>query len=120
MKIFKDWSSPLRTDSFPLLHLRRIQDFGSLLKRISLGGGLPLIKDISLYSREFTLGDGPRACLLIHGLGCGPIQMKELGERLAPSGFTVRGILLPGHCEGTEALRSEERRVGKECRSRWS
>lgn len=112
MKIFKDWGSPLRTDSFPLLHLslplsvakERIQDFGSLLKRISPGRGLPLIKDISLYSREFTLGDGPRACLLIHGLGCGPIQMKELGERLAPSGFTVRGILLPGHCEGTEAL----------------
>ncbi|HHT9119939.1 MAG TPA: alpha/beta hydrolase, partial [Candidatus Hypogeohydataceae bacterium YC41] len=78
--------------------------FDSSLKVLRPRKGLPLIKDISLYRREFRLGNGPRACLLIHGLGCGPIQMRELAERLALSGFTVRGILLPGHCEDTEAL----------------
>ena len=100
MKIFKNWANPLLADS-----LRSLQVFfDSPLKVFLPGRGLPLIDDISLYRSEFTLGNGPRACLLIHGLGCGPIQMRELAERLALSGFTARGILLPGHCEGTEAL----------------
>lgn len=64
----------------------------------------PVIEDLALYSEEFTLGKGPRACLLIHGLGCGPIQMKELAEHLSLAGFTTRGILLPGHCSSPEAL----------------
>ena len=54
---------------------------------------------LSLFGKEFTLGHGNRACLLLHGFGCGPIQMRELGDILSKWGFTVRGILLPGHCE---------------------
>lgn len=92
MRIFKSLSTPL------------LSFFDSPLKVFRPHRGLPLIDDISLYRSEFTVGKGPRACLLIHGLGCGPIQMKELGERLALSGFTARGILLPGHCEDTESL----------------
>lgn len=65
---------------------------------------LPVIEDLSLYGQEFTLGKGQRACLLIHGLGCGPIQMKELGEVLTFAGFTSRGVLLPGHCDSPDAL----------------
>ncbi|MEP9410540.1 MAG: alpha/beta fold hydrolase [Candidatus Brocadia sp.] len=57
-----------------------------------------ILNDLSLYSREFILGHGDTACLLIHGFGCGPIQMRELGENLCRWGFTARGILLPGHC----------------------
>ena len=104
MKLFKSWANPLLTDS---LHSLQVF-FDSSLKVLRPNRGLPLIKDISLYRSEFTLGDGPRACLLIHGLGCGPIQMRELGERLALSGFTARGVLLPGHCEDTEALRTAD------------
>lgn len=57
-----------------------------------------ILEDLSIYSEEFTLGYGSTACLLIHGLGCGPIQMRELAEYLCKWGFTARGILLPGHC----------------------
>lgn len=58
----------------------------------------PILSDLSLYSKEFTLGHGATVCLLIHGFGCGPIQMRELAEHLCTWGFTARGILLPGHC----------------------
>lgn len=57
-----------------------------------------VLTDLSLYSKEFTLGHGDTACLLIHGFGCGPIQMRELAENLCRWGFAARGILLPGHC----------------------
>lgn len=61
-----------------------------------------ILKDLSLYGAEFTLdGHGDSACLLVHGLGCGPLQMRELAENLCKWGFTARGILLPGHCENT-------------------
>lgn len=63
-----------------------------------------VLSDLSLYSREFTLGHGSTACLLIHGFGCGPIQMRELAENLCKWGFTARGILLPGHCGNTGGL----------------
>ncbi|NUO08457.1 MAG: alpha/beta fold hydrolase [Candidatus Brocadia sp.] len=63
-----------------------------------------MIDDLSLYREEFTLGHGNEACLLVHGLGCGPIQMRELAEDLCKWGFTSRGILLPGHCGDTEGL----------------
>ena len=60
-----------------------------------------VLDDLSKYREEFTLGDGASACLLVHGLGCGPIQMRELAESLSSWGFTARGILLPGHCGDT-------------------
>lgn len=63
-----------------------------------------ILSDLSLYSKEFTLGHGNTACLLIHGFGCGPIQMRELAENLCRWGFTARGILLPGHCGNTGGL----------------
>ena len=45
----------------------------------------------------FTLGTGDRACLLVHGIAGSPAQMRTLGEELAASGLTARGLLLPGH-----------------------
>lgn len=63
-----------------------------------------ILSDLSLYNKEFTLGKGNTACLLIHGFGCGPIQMREIAERLCKWGFTARGILLPGHCGNTGGL----------------
>src|SRR3989454_11450636 len=41
----------------------------------------------------------------------------ELWRRLVPVA-QARGLAVT--CDGTNADRSEERRVGKECRSRWS
>ena len=50
---------------------------------------------------------------------------STVGERndlSVPKGAPVRGSLYDADAFGrfSEALRSEERRVGKECRSRWS
>src|SRR5574337_252777 len=61
---------------------------------------------LSLFGKEFTVGHGNIACLLLHGFGCGPIQMRELGESLSKWGFTARGILLPGHCETNNSFTS--------------
>ncbi|MCC6324811.1 MAG: alpha/beta fold hydrolase [Candidatus Brocadia sp.] len=58
-----------------------------------------ILSDLSRYREEFILGHSNTACLLIHGFGCGPIQMRELAEKLSQWGFTARGILLPGHCK---------------------
>ena len=63
-----------------------------------------ILYDLTKYREEFTLGHGRAACLLVHGLGCGPIQMRELAEDLREWGFTARGILLPGHCGNTDGL----------------
>lgn len=63
-----------------------------------------VLNDLSLYGKEFTLGHGNVACLLIHGFCCGPIQMRELAESLCKWGFTARGILLPGHCKNRGGL----------------
>lgn len=36
-------------------------------------------------------------CLLIHGFTGSPGEMRPLGEHLATAGYTVKGVLLPGH-----------------------
>ncbi len=100
MRLPKNMTNPLKELYPPIFNL-----LTSPFKAFNNRQKLPLIEDLTFYRSEFTLGDGPKACLLIHGLGCGPIQMRELGERLAASGeFTTRGILLPGHCENVETL----------------
>ena len=55
--------------------------------------------------------------------------MKKFGKRLAVIAIAVLAAVLAAGCgkkassaagEEKKELRSEERRVGKECRSRWS
>ncbi len=45
----------------------------------------------------FALGDGPDACLLLHGLTGSPAEVRPVGEALAQAGFRAVGPLLPGH-----------------------
>jgi carboxylesterase len=45
----------------------------------------------------FALGDGPDACLLLHGLTGSPAEMRPVGEALAGAGFRAVAPLLPGH-----------------------
>ncbi len=54
----------------------------------------------------FTLGqeETDTACLLIHGFGGTPSEMRGLGEALAAQGIRVHGVRLAGHCEGEEAF----------------
>jgi len=48
-------------------------------------------------SAPFAFGDGPDACLLLHGFSGAPSEMRPLGERLAKRGMRVSCPLLPGH-----------------------
>src|SRR3989442_10890026 len=65
---------------------------------------------------EREIGGRPHARLPLHE---GKAQVFERGH-----GFGERFARVPPCpqclCPGLESLRSEERRVGKECRSRWS
>src|SRR5687767_4344740 len=62
-------------------------------------------------AEEFSLGDGPVGCLLIHGFtGC-PQSLRPVGDYLAERGLAVEGIRLPGHgttWEDLNARRSDE------------
>src|SRR5436190_12046286 len=52
----------------------------------------------------FALGDGPDACLLLHGLTGSPAEVRPIGEALAKAGFRAVGPLLPGHGTTPEDL----------------
>jgi carboxylesterase len=52
----------------------------------------------------FALGDGPDACLLLHGLTGSPAEMRSVGEALAAAGFRAVAPLLPGHGTRPEDL----------------
>jgi carboxylesterase len=43
-------------------------------------------------------------CLLIHGFTGSPGEMRPLGEHLHNKGYTVKGVLLPGHGTSVEDL----------------
>jgi carboxylesterase len=55
-------------------------------------------------SDPFELGDGPDACLLLHGLTGSPAEVRPVGEALAQAGFRAVGPLLPGHGTSAEDL----------------
>jgi len=52
----------------------------------------------------FVLGEGPDACLLLHGLTGSPAEVRPVGEALAAAGFRAVGPLLPGHGTTPEDL----------------
>ena len=57
----------------------------------------------------FALGDGPDACLLLHGLTGSPAEVRPLGEALARAGLRAVAPLLPGHGVPPEALLDVDR-----------
>jgi carboxylesterase len=57
----------------------------------------------------FELGDGPDACLLLHGFSGAPSEVRPLGERLARAGMRVIAPLLPGHGTSAALLREVSR-----------
>ncbi len=56
---------------------------------------------IHVAPSPFLLKGGPVGILLIHGFTGAPPEMRLVGDYLNQRGFTVSGILLPGH--GTSA-----------------
>src|ERR1700682_4947012 len=59
---------------------------------------------MSRPSDPFALGDGPDACLLLHGLTGSPAEVRPVGEALALAGFRAVAPLLPGHGTAPEDL----------------
>jgi carboxylesterase len=57
----------------------------------------------------FALGDGPDACLLLHGLTGAPSEVRPLGEALAAAGLRAVGPLLPGHGTSPRDLAAVDR-----------
>jgi carboxylesterase len=57
----------------------------------------------------FALGDGPDACLLLHGLTGAPSEVRPLGEALAAAGLRAVAPLLPGHGTSPRDLASVDR-----------
>jgi carboxylesterase len=57
----------------------------------------------------FALGDGPDACLLLHGLTGSPAEMRPVGDALAAAGFRAVAPLLPGHGTTPEDLKTKTR-----------
>ena len=87
-------------------------ELGALALWFSAAAVLPALQ------REWSLGDGGSAALTI-AVQAGFI-VGTLASALVnlPDVFSARRVMTVGIVLG--AARSEERRVGKECRSRWS
>lgn len=56
-------------------------------------------------ARPFFMEGGEYAVLLTHGFTGTPASLRPLGEYLHQKGFTVQGILLPGHGTKMEDMR---------------
>jgi carboxylesterase len=59
-------------------------------------------------AREFLLEGGRQGVLLIHGFTGTPAQMRPLGEALHGEGYTVLGVLLPGHGTSIEDMERQK------------
>jgi len=60
---------------------------------------------LSPLARPFSFESGDHGVLLIHGFTGSPAHMLPLGESLRDAGFSVRGVLLPGHGTAPEDMR---------------
>lgn len=55
-------------------------------------------------AEPFAIGNGPDACLLLHGLTGSPAELRPVGEALARAGIHALAPLLPGHGTRPEDL----------------
>ncbi|MBM7558005.1 alpha/beta hydrolase [Halanaerobacter jeridensis] len=55
-------------------------------------------------AKPFYKEGNSQACLLIHGFSGSPAHMRYLGQRLHQEGYTVSGVLLPGHGTSLEKM----------------
>jgi carboxylesterase len=54
--------------------------------------------------RPWTLGEGPRGALLLHGFAGTPPELRRLGEHLAQHGWRCRAPAMAGHATTPEDL----------------
>jgi len=65
---------------------------------------------IRIGCREYTLGNGQTAILLIHGINDSPAAYRKLAPELARDGFTCRVMRLPGFAMPVEQYAQTNRR----------
>lgn len=65
---------------------------------------------VRLGCREYTLGNGSSAVLLIHGINDSPAAYHKLAPELAGAGFTCRVMRLPGFAMPIEQYAQTNRR----------
>ena len=130
--------------SFPE-HLRALEQFAELIRvdipndapaaafhqKLSEADGITA-SVTPVYTREVLLGLPKLRLLARHGVGCDNVDLDacaELGIAVSKVGPEVEresvaqmavGLMNASARRICETTRSEERRVGKECRSRWS
>src|ERR1043166_4328948 len=94
------------------------------LKDIVHEVNVPIVADIHFhYKRAIEAADSGAACLRINPGNIGSSErVKEVIKAARDHGCSMRIGVNAGSLEKhlLEKYRSEERRVGKECRSRWS
>lgn len=64
--------------------------------------------------REFTVGEGDTALLMLHGFADSPATFRRMAPHLAEEGFTCRAMRLPGFAEPMEAYRESSRGAWRE------
>src|SRR3989449_7146985 len=112
------------TDGLVLLWRRDVPErLGRLAPFASFADAVPVVADSALWwvAYGYFEGDGfplARPVVVAGGDSVRYLRAGLLGTVNAASGDT-RLYLAPG-ADSLAAARSEERRVGKECRSRWS
>src|SRR5436853_6116137 len=83
---------------------------GGCIRLPSCGRRAPAAPRMIDPAAPFALGDGPDACLLLHGLTGAPSEVRPIGEALAKAGMRAVGPLLPGHGTTPRALHHVGRR----------
>ena len=89
--------------------------FAKLVNRVNL-------TDVNQKKRMYLMGLNPTYTALVYTQNPETYKAAVNAAKLVEVGFNVTAGSMPGLSKPKEATstRSEERRVGKECRSRWS
>ena len=61
---------------------------------------------IAIGAEAYTVGEGPTAVLLVHGINSSPDIWKRVAPKLADAGMTVRAMRLPGFATPIEQYAS--------------
>ena len=116
----RPWSPPDLPAHQAELQSRRVDSLGSALVDPRKLYHLPELIDLAQQLNPDTKVAWQRAKQALAAVGLKEVTYYPILSAAAASGYTRLFAPLPTLNINRAALRSEERRVGKECRSRWS